>query len=113
MKKLMLTFATIALATASAASYRVTVYQPSVVGGTELKPGDYKIELKDNKAVIKTGKETVEAPVKVETGDQKFNSTAVRYQNDGGKMKVNEIRIGGTNTKLVFESGAATVSEAR
>jgi hypothetical protein len=112
MKKFLLTFATLALSVASAASYRVTVYQPSVVGGTELKPGDYKIELKDNKAVIKAGKETVEAPVRVENSDQKFNSTSVRYTNADGKMKVNEIRIGGTNTKLLFE-GAATMTEAR
>ena len=112
MKKFLLTFATVALSVASAASYRVTVYQPSVVGGTELKPGDYKIELKDNKAVIKAGKETVEAPVRVESADQKFTSTAVRYTNTDGKMKVNEIRIGGTNTKLVFDGGA-TAAEAR
>lgn len=113
MNKFLLTFATAALAVASAASYRVTVYQPSYIGGTELKPGDYKIELKENKAVIKAGKETIEAPVKVEAGDQKFNSTAVRYTNADGKMKVNEIRIGGTATRLVFDAGASALSEAR
>lgn len=112
MNKFLLTFATVALSVASAASYRVTVYQPSVVGGAELKPGDYRIGLKDNKAVIKAGKETVEAPVRVENGNQKFHSTAVRYSNADGKMKVNEIRIGGTNTTLVFE-GASTAAEAR
>lgn len=112
MTKFLLTFATVALSVASAASYRFTVYQPSVVGGTELKPGDYKIQLKDNKAVIKAGKEIIEAPVRVESSGQKFNGTAVRYTAADGKMKVNEIRIGGTNTKLVFE-GAATLTEAR
>lgn len=113
MNKFLLAFATVALSVASAASYRVTVYQPSYIGGAELKPGEYKIELKENKAVIKAGKETIETPVKVEAGDQKFANTAVRYTNTNGKMKIDEIRIGGTATKLVFETGAATLTEAR
>lgn len=100
MKKLVLAFATIALAVASAAStYRVTLFQPSNFGGTELKAGEYKIEVKDNKAVVKDGKKMVEADVKVETEGQKFSATTVRYM-EGGKIQ--EIRLGGTNTKLVF-----------
>ncbi len=102
MKKILFGFTTLALALASAASYRVTLFQPSLVAGTELKPGEYKIELKDNKAVVKGGKSVVEADVKVETADQKFSSTSVRYSNADGKMKVQEIRLGGTNSKIVF-----------
>jgi hypothetical protein len=103
--KLTLCFGTLALAVASAAStYRVTLFQPSVVGGSELKPGDYKIEVAGDKAVIKTGKNTVEAPVKVETGDEKFGNTAVRYATSDGKARIQEIRLGGTNTKLVFNN---------
>ena len=45
-----------------------------------MKPGEYKVTVTDNKAVIATGKKSVEANVKVETGDAKFNSTTVRYQ---------------------------------
>lgn len=105
MKKLILGFTTIALAIASAAAnYRVTLFQPSIIAGTELKPGTYKIELKDNKAIVKGGKEMVEAVVKVETTDEKFGSTSVRYTNGDGKYHVQEIRLGGTNTKLVFEN---------
>jgi hypothetical protein len=100
MKKLMIGFTTFALAIASAASsYRVTLFQPSKLGGTELKAGEYKIELKDNKAVVKDGKKVIEADVKVETADQKFSSTTVRYTEGG---KISEIRVGGTNTRLVF-----------
>jgi len=103
MKKILFGFTTLALALASAASYNVTLFQPSMVAGQELKPGEYKIELKDNKAVVKSGKTVVEADVRVETADQKFSSTSVRYTNaDGGKMKIQEIRLGGTNSKIVF-----------
>jgi hypothetical protein len=105
MKKLFLSFTTIALAIASAAAnYRVTLFQPSIIAGTELKPGSYKIELKDNKAIVRGGKDVVEAAVKVETTDEKFGSTSVRYTNGDGKYHVQEIRLGGTNTKLVFEN---------
>ncbi len=104
LKKLLLGFATLALVTASAASHRITLFQPSVVSGTELKPGEYKLELSDNKVVIKRGKQTVEASVKVENADAKFSSTSVRYANGDGKLRIQEIRLGGTSTRLVFDN---------
>ena len=105
MKKIFFGFATLALAVASAAaSYKVTLFQPSTINGTELKPGDYKIELKDNKAVVKGGKSVVEADAKLENGSEKFGTTSVRYTNADGKMKVQEIRLGGTTSKIVFSN---------
>ena len=105
MKKLIILFTTVALAAASAATkYNVTFFQPSVINGTELKPGDYKIEVEGNKALIKQGKKTIEAPVKVEEASDKHNSNSVRYMEGG---KVQEIRIGGSHTKLVFDSTPA------
>lgn len=102
---LMLSFGTLALAIASAAtSYHFSVFEPSFVAGQELKPGDYKIELNGDKAMIKAGKQTVETAVKVENGNEKFPETSVRYANNNGKMTVQEIRLGGTHTKLVFNN---------
>ena len=110
-KKALFAFATIAIAVASAASSdRLTIFEPSVINGTELKPGDYKLEVKDSSVVITRGKQTVEAPVKIESAPSKFNATSVRYTNGNGKQSVDEIRLGGTTTKLVFNS---TVSMAR
>lgn len=103
MKRFAFVFVVLALAVASAKTYSVTLFQPSIVGGTELQPGDYKVDVQDSKVVIKSGKTSVESAVKVETGEQKFNATAVRYTNGDGKYRVQEIRLGGTNTKLVFE----------
>jgi len=103
MKKLILSLATFALAVSSAAStHRLTLYQPSIVAGTELKPGEYKLEVKDDKAIISRGKQSVEAPVKAESSESKFSSTSVRYENGDGKYRLQEIRIGGTSTKLIF-----------
>jgi hypothetical protein len=100
-KNVLLGFVTAALAVASAAgSYSVTFYQPVTINGTELKAGDYKLELKDNgMAVIKQGKTMTEAPVKVETENQKFSRSSVRING----MQVEEIRLGGTTKRLVFE----------
>ena len=100
-KNILFGFASLALAVASAAtSYNVTFYEPVMINGSELKAGDYKVELKDDKtALIKQGKTVTEAPVKVENDSQKYQRTAVRLNG----MQVEEIRIGGTNTRIVFD----------
>lgn len=95
-------FLTIALVCASAATYQVTLFQPSTIAGKELKAGDYKLTLDNDKATITKGKEKVEATVKVESAATKYSATSVRYTDENGKMKIQEIRLGGTTTKLVF-----------
>jgi hypothetical protein len=110
MKKLMFAFATVALAAASAATkYNVTLFQPTVVNGTELKPGDYKIEVEGDKAVFKQGKTLFETPVRVQNTGEKNRTNTTRYT-QGAKLQ--EIRLGGTRTKLVFEGGASADSPA-
>lgn len=101
-KSILILFAAAGMIFAAAKSYTVTFFQPSIVAGTELKPGSYKVEVQDQNVVIKKGKETVTAPVKVENEPNKFASTTVRYNNGDGKYKVTEIRLGGTNMKLVL-----------
>lgn len=105
-KKSILAFATLALAVASAASsYSVTFFQPVVVNGQTLKAGDYKVQFSDNKATIQQGKSVTEAAIKVENNTDKYSTTSVRMNG----TTVEEIRLGGTHTKLVFEkTGAGT-----
>ena len=105
-KKSILAFATFALAVASAASsYTVTFFQPVVINGQSLKAGDYKVQLEGDKATLKQGKSVTELPVKVENSDNRFSTTSVRLNGS----QVEEIRLGGTHTKLVFEkTGAGT-----
>ena len=102
-KKLILAFLLLALAIASAKTFSVTLFQPTVVAGTELKAGEYKLNLANDKVTITNGKETVESAVKVEQSDAKYGSTTVRYANTDGKARVQEIRLGGTKLKLVFD----------
>jgi hypothetical protein len=102
MKRFVLGFVILALGVASAETYRFTLFQPSVVQGTELKAGDYKLDLQDSKVVIKSGRQSVEATVKVENSETKFTATTVRYTVENGKHSIQEIRLGGSKTKLVF-----------
>lgn len=104
MKKFALLFVTAAMTIAMAATHRVTLFQESIVNGTSLKPGDYKMEVNGDSVVLSRGSNKVEAKAKVETASEKFSSTSVRYQNGDGKYRVREIRIGGTATKLVFDN---------
>jgi len=104
MKKALLFVCLLAgMALASTKSFTVTLFEPATIGGTELKAGDYKCELQDQKIVIKHGRQTTEAAVKVESGEAKYSSTSVRYANADGKNKVEEIRVGGTNMKIVLD----------
>jgi hypothetical protein len=102
-RKVLLSFAVVTLAAiAGAKSYSVSLSEPAVIGGTELKPGEYKVEVVDQKAVIRNGKLHGEFPVKVETSDSRYGATAIRFSNGDGKLHIQEIHLGGTATKLVF-----------
>ena len=103
LKRFVLAFAILGLAVASAETYRVTLSQPSKLAGKQLKAGEYRLNVENSKVTIVNGKETLEVPVKVETGDTKFDNTAVRYTGTGDKIVITEIRIGGTKTKLTFD----------
>src|SRR5947209_14662319 len=102
-KKVLISFATFAVAVATAATYNVRLLEPSLVNGTELKAGTYKLDVleTENKAVFRSGKTTTEAKVKVENAGDKFHQTTFRYDRDpNGKMKLQEVSISGSSRKL-------------
>jgi hypothetical protein len=109
MRKVLPLFMVVAgLAVAGARSYTVSLSRPNMLGATELQPGDYKIEVVGDKAVIRQGKVQTESPVKVEEGDKKFDNNVVRYVTSAdGKVHIQEIRLGGTRTKLIFAAADA------
>jgi hypothetical protein len=100
-KRILFVFLVFAIAVACAKTHTVTLFQPSVIAGTELKPGEYQLVLKDTTLVVKNGKQLVETTVKVENADSKYGTTAVRYAAGEGN-RVQEIRLGGTRLKLVL-----------
>jgi hypothetical protein len=106
MKKIMLAVATFALtALAASNTFHVTFDDAAWIGGTQVKAGDYKIQVEGDKAVIKSGKNVIEAPAKLETGDHRFDTTGVVKDSKG---KVQEIQIGGTKERIVFQTASPT-----
>ncbi len=102
-KRALLLVSVMGLAVASAASnFSLNFYQPTVVNGTTLKVGEAKLEIRDNKAIVKQGKTSVEANVKVETANSKYLYTTVGYK-DADNHQIKDITLAGTTTKLVFE----------
>jgi hypothetical protein len=85
-------------------TYKITLLQPSTLKGTDLKAGEYRLSLLNDKVTLVNGKTSVEVQVNVETAQQKFDGTAIRYTEQGGKAQIAEIRIGGTKTKLIFNN---------
>jgi|SRR6476661_4402185 hypothetical protein len=104
MKKLIAIFVMLGVSLAFAKSYHVVLYEKSMLGSTELKPGTYTIELKDQQVVVKNGKVEAQAAVKVENDANKYSTTTVRYSNGDGTYKIQEIRLGGTHMKLVVNN---------
>jgi len=104
MKHLLLLIAgTLALTTlAGAETYKFKIFDSVTIDGKELKPGDYRVEVKDSVAVIRGAKDSAEVKVKTESSERKYDSTSVRFSKDGNKNNLEEIHIGGTKTKLVF-----------
>ncbi len=101
--KMTLGLATLALGVASAAtSYNVKLYDPMWIGSTQLKAGEYKVEMQGDKAVFKMGKTVVEVPATMGKGDRKYDATSFVSENS----KILEIDLGGTSNKLLFSAGA-------
>jgi hypothetical protein len=101
----LLLFAALGLSIASAKSYDVTFDSASKVGNVELKAGKYSLLVMDNTKVKFTSSngEAVEANAKVSTVDKKFQATQVDMKQVNGAAQVNEIDLGGTKTKILFE----------
>ncbi len=90
----------------AAERFNVVFVYPTYVGETQLKPGQCRLTLEGDQAIFEQGKHRLEVPVKVETVENKYRHTTVRYHIDGDKYMVSEIRLGGTNRKLVFQTSS-------
>jgi hypothetical protein len=92
------------LGIASAKSYDIILTAPAKAGNMELKPGEYKLKVEGSQAVftdVETSK-TFTAPVKIDNGGKKFNTTAVETTKGGDMDNIQAIDLGGSNTKLQF-----------
>jgi hypothetical protein len=99
LRKLTVSFSTVAVMVVSAATYNVPVFQNARLDGKNLRAGDYRMEIKDNNVVLKHDRDVIEVAARTETADKKFAQTVIRFNS---KNEVTEICVGGTNKRLVF-----------
>src|ERR1035438_9546916 len=87
-KQILTSFAFVALSVASAATYKISFVEPSVVKGKELKAGDYQLSVKENSVVIlKANKQQVEVPAKVENTNQKYPGPCLHRSRFAARLK--------------------------
>ena len=107
MTKLSLCLATVALGIASAAStYSIKLPSDTQAGTTQLKAGDYKVQVEGNQVIFKQGKESIQVPVTVEKNATRYQYTSLETESSN----LSAIDLGGTNMKLVFSAAKAASS---
>jgi hypothetical protein len=89
---------------AQAADRRITLLDPCIIAGTKLNAGEYKVQINGDKVKIYSTRQSVEATAKVETAEGKYSTNSLKYENGDGPHRITEIRLGGTNTKIVFSN---------
>jgi hypothetical protein len=112
MKFMKLTFGlgALALGIASAASsYSLKLYDSVWIGGTQLKAGEYKVEMQGDKAVFKIGKSVVEVPATLGKSDRKYAWTSFVAEDS----KLLEIDLGGTSAKILFSPGVQNANGSK
>jgi hypothetical protein len=97
--------AAIALGVASAASsYKITLNSTFSIGSTEIKAGQYSVEMQGDKAVFKSGKTVIEVPATTAKSEHKYYRTSL--VTEGSVLQ--EIDFGGTTESIVFSSSGSS-----
>ena len=94
------------LAFAAGDTYKVDILDNTTVAGKQVKAGSYKIQVENNTAVMKKGKDRIEVPAHSEKAESKYSGTQVQYVDNA----IHEIHVGGTNTKIVFGGQGASAN---
>ena len=103
---------------AGTVSKTVTFENPSQVGSTTLKPGDYKVTYDDSSAnpevKFMKGKQTVATvPAQVKKLDSKTNSTSLVWNTQGSTPVLQEIHFGGSTQAVVLSDSGSTNTAGR
>ena len=108
MNKLILGACVFSLGIATAASsYHVRIADPTWVGGTQLKPGEYEVKVDGDKVTFKQGKNVIAVAAKVETNASKFSDTQMDIKTENGQSKLRELDLGGTKSKIMLTDASA------
>lgn len=112
--KLMLGAGVFALGIATAASsYHVRIADPTWVGQTQLKPGEYEVKVDGDKVTFKQGKNVIAVGAKVETNASKYSDTQMDIKTENGQAKLKELDLGGTKSKIMLQDASAVEAGTR
>ncbi len=106
-KPLLISLAVAALSLAGADTFRISLTQPSIVKGNQLKAGDYNLDVQKDSVVIAQGKHRLEVPATIESTGKKYGRTQILFNESNGKLSIRQIELGGTSTRVVFDSAVA------
>jgi hypothetical protein len=98
---------------AAASSYRVRIADPTWVGTSQLKPGDYQVSVDGDKVTFKQGKNVIAVSAKVETSATKFSDTQMDIRTENGQAKLKELDLGGTKSKIMLSDASAVEAGTR
>jgi hypothetical protein len=91
---------------AAASSYHVKISDTTWVGTTELKPGEYTVQVEGDKVTFKMGKNAVTVPAKVEENASKFSDNQMLVKTENGQPKLKEIDLAGSKSKILFNEAS-------
>jgi hypothetical protein len=93
-----------ALAAHADTKYHITLSQGAQVGKEQLKAGEYHVVLDESKVVFthSTSGESVEVPATIQRSEQKHAHTSIRMERADGANQILEIKLGGTQTRILF-----------
>jgi hypothetical protein len=80
----------------------VRLSDPAAIGNHQLKTGEYRLEINGDRVLLKGEKTVAEFSVQIENEARKFDNTTVTVSKQGGSAQIQEIGIGGSRTKLLF-----------
>jgi hypothetical protein len=103
--RMLLILAVAGLSFAGTKSYTVSFDAPAVLGPMEVESGRYKLTFDGPKVTLvnENTRKSFETTATVQTSGKKFGDTAVESKKENGKVLVDEIQLGGTNTALDFK----------
>ena len=85
----------------------VTIDRVAKVGGAQLQPGLYRVEIGKSDVVFVNSQtnKSVKVPAKIETGNQTFRGTMLDYSKAAGDNVLKDIEVGGSKQTVQFETG--------
>ena len=111
MKRLSLMLALLTLVFALVASaHTIAFTESTMVAGQILKAGEYKVDVEGTRVTIHNGSDKIELVAKqILDAPKKFERSQVLVNSTDGKNTLEEIRIGGSTTRLIFGDNPASL----